>query len=89
MEVAIELEVMSDLEKESALRLLSFGYGIDETVLLILKRRNYDLVAAMWRDMKVIIQKEQKRKLKLGERDLVWDPLKLYNEKILRVDEKI
>ena len=70
------MEVLTELEAESALRLLTSGFNPGEVVSLVLRSRDYDLAEAMLRDIRRILRKEQKRKTELLVSRSVWDLIK-------------
>ena len=78
------MEVLTELEAESALRLLTLGADPDEVVLLVLKSREFNLAEAMLRDVQKILLKEQKRKAELLVGRTVWDLIKKKDKKAVK-----
>ena len=78
------MEVLTELEGERALRLLTSGVNPGEVVSLVLWSRDSDLVKAMTRDVQKILLKEQRRKAELLVYRSVWDLIKKKDEKAVK-----
>ena len=70
------MEVLTELEAESALRLLTSGVNPGEVVSLVLRSHDYDLAEAMLRDVQKILLREQTEKAELVVSRSVWDLIK-------------